>query len=54
MKKKKVSNPITINEHNWYYKNKASIDLVHEVFKNGAYIQTDIIRIRLKFLKQVL
>ncbi len=50
--KKKNKFPITINKYNWYYKNRASIDLVHEVYdKNNIYIKTDIIRIPLKKLK---
>lgn len=38
--------PQSVNKTNWYYENKNSIDLVHQVFsQDGRYLKTDIITI---------
>ena len=37
--------PITIDEHNWYYEEKDGITLVHEIYNKEKYIRTDLIKL---------
>lgn len=52
MKRKKINlQPQDIDKYNWFYDGKTYIELVHEVYdKKGNYIQTDIIKIKIKQL----
>lgn len=55
MKAKPSLNPQHINRNNWYYENKKSIDLIHEVKnEDGKVIKTDQIRIPLFRLAETL
>lgn len=33
--------PNNINEHNWCYDDEDGLWMVHEVYKDGRYVQTD-------------
>ncbi len=38
-------NPQQIGEHDWYYERPGSIEVIHQVMRDGKCIQTDRIRI---------
>jgi len=42
--------PMPIDEHNWYYEYPDEVILVHEVYSNGEFLQTDSIPIPWKRL----
>lgn len=35
-----MENPITIDERTWFYDEKDTISLVHELYKDGDYVET--------------
>lgn len=38
-------NPQEIDKHNWYYEHKTGIEVIHEIYMDGVYQQTDHIKI---------
>lgn len=48
MKLREKSMPI--DEHNWYYEEPKGISLVHEIYREEQFLQTDIILIPWKRL----
>jgi hypothetical protein len=46
--------PQSIDKRNWYYEDKNSIEIIHEVYVEGTYLRTDSIKIPLKMLRQTL
>ncbi len=42
--------PITIDEYNWIYVEKANIILIHEIYDGTKYIRTDEIKIPKRLL----
>lgn len=51
IKLKRKLEPINISPTVWFYRNKRSIDLVHEIRgKDGKYIRTDQIHLTLRDL----